>query len=40
MAFRTPQELEERFFSISIDLLCFLDFNGYFKRLNPAWEPS
>ena len=38
MAFRTPQELEERFFSISIDLLCFLDFNGYFKRLNPAWE--
>lgn len=30
--------LEERFFSISIDLLCQLDFNGYFKRLNPAWE--
>jgi PAS domain S-box-containing protein len=31
-------ELEDRFFTISIDLLCFLDFNGYFKRLNPAWE--
>jgi PAS domain S-box-containing protein len=29
---------EERFFAISIDMLCFLDFNGYFKRLNPAWE--
>ncbi|MEO8561533.1 MAG: PAS domain S-box protein [bacterium] len=29
---------EERFFQISIDLLCVLDFNGYFKRLNPAWE--
>jgi len=38
MAVRTAQELEERFFAISIDLLCFLDFNGYFKRLNPAWE--
>jgi PAS domain S-box-containing protein len=38
MAVRNVQELEERFFAISIDLLCFLDFNGYFKRLNPAWE--
>jgi PAS domain S-box-containing protein len=38
MADRSVQELEERFFAISIDLLCFLDFNGYFKRLNPAWE--
>ncbi|HKP15522.1 MAG TPA: PAS domain S-box protein [Gemmatimonadaceae bacterium] len=31
-------ELEDRFFEINIDLLCQLDFNGYFKRLNPAWE--
>jgi PAS domain S-box-containing protein len=38
MADRSVQELEERFFAISIDLLCFLDINGYFKRLNPAWE--
>jgi PAS domain S-box-containing protein len=30
--------LEDRFFEINIDLLCQLDFNGYFKRLNPAWE--
>ncbi len=30
--------VEEPFFAVSIDLLCCLDFTGYFKRLNPAWE--
>jgi PAS domain S-box-containing protein len=35
---RHSRELEERFFDLSIDLLCFLDFSGHFKRLNPAWE--
>lgn len=34
------REFEERFFDVSIDMLCFLDFNGYFKRLNPAWEQT
>jgi PAS domain S-box-containing protein len=28
----------EGFFAVSLDMFCFLDFSGYFKRLNPAWE--
>lgn len=35
---RTSHELEERFFAVSIDMLCLLDFNGHFRRLNSAWE--
>lgn len=33
-----PSGLEDRFFDLSIDMLCMLDFNGYFKRLSPSWE--
>lgn len=28
----------EGFFAIALDMFCFLDFNGHFRRLNPAWE--
>ena len=35
---RDIHELEGRFFDLSIDMLCCLDFSGYFRRLSPAWE--
>jgi PAS domain S-box-containing protein len=35
---RAVRAVEDRFFAGSIDLFCHLDFNGYFKRLNPSWE--
>jgi PAS domain S-box-containing protein len=32
--------LDARFFNLSIDMLCMLDFDGRFRRLNKAWETT
>ncbi|MBL9215950.1 MAG: CHASE3 domain-containing protein [Opitutaceae bacterium] len=39
--FRRRQQAEEeldRFFSLTVDMMCLASFDGYFRRLNPAWE--
>ena len=39
---RDPRDLDpdfhQRFFALSVDLLCCLGFDGHFRHLNPAWE--
>lgn len=37
---RQKSEELDNFFSVNLDLLCIADTDGYFLRLNPAWEKT